>query len=570
MKPEVRKRHIFILFLSVVIIYGIIALFFTSTVHVGVDEELYVALAKSFHYLGRFEVDGSTVNYNCVLYSVLISAAYFFYSPERILFLMRFIGILSMCSAVFPIYLLAGKVLKDEKKSLAVSALTLILPYMFDSMYLLQEVLSYPLFIWTLYFLYRAFEEPSESRSKIWMAVGAVFSVLCFFTKTYLFLIPVTVNCCFLLWLLIKEEHKAVSGKALLIYDIVYLLCTGLLYLAIRGINGGIEGSNHYSSQFSALFPVSVWTFISGGVCCVIYFSLLFLNMGVLPLGRLIFNRNSLERGCRCLRDFCLTACILLILETVVLIVLTEEGVPTIPHKFLFRYFQVLVPPVLIIFVGQIEEEEFLKKKGMWSLSAACFIACLCYFGYMRGQTAQAIADGYLYLTLENITKYVLSYADVLAVILAGTVLAVLIGLICKGRAGGVKKFFRLGIAGTVLFWVLNCVQLPVYTNIVAGGTTIQNDSIKIADYLIADDCNLYYLIFSEEDRSSYLRNFYGYVRQTYEVIDSRTLEQLASEEGKEKEFFLISSRPELDMAGLERIELGTERLYLYVVFGDI
>ena len=569
MSSGVKNRHIILLFLSAVVIYGIVALLFTSTVHVDVDEELYAALAKSFHYFGRFEANGSTMNYNCVLYSVLISAAYFFYSPERILFLMRVIGIISMCSAVFPIYLLAVKVLRDEKISFAVSAVTMILPYMFDGMYLLQEVLSYPLFLWTVYFLYCAFEKLGGARSGIWMAAGAAFSALCFFTKTYLFLIPITVNCCFLLWLLMREEKKTVLGKALLTYDITFLMCTVLSYSAIRVINGGIEGSNHYAGQLSTLFPISVWTFISGAVCCIVYASLLFLNMGVLPLASLIFNRDRLGKDNRRLCDFCLTACIVLILETVFLIVLTEEGVPTIPHKFLFRYFQVLFPPVLILFVGQIDEEDYLKNKAMWSFSGVCFAVSLCYFGYMRGGTNQSISDGYLYLTLENSTKYILPYADTAAVILAGAAIAFLIGLTCKGRTGVVKKAFRLGIVIIVLFWVLNCVQLPFYTNIVADGRTIQSDSIRIADYLNQDDCRLYYLDIPGEEGSSYLRNFYGYVRQTYEVIDTKKLGQLEAEAGEGKKVFLISSRRQLDMEKAERIDLGTEKLYLYIFSGS-
>lgn len=565
MNFEVRHRYIIILFFLAVTIYGIIALFFTSTVHVEVDEELYVALAKSFHYKGRFEVSGNAVNYNCVLYSMLISLAYFFYSPDRILFLMRFIGILSMCSALFPIYLLAGKILEDAKISLAVSALTLILPYMFDSMYLLQEVLSYPLFLWTLYFLYRAFERLGGYGSGRWMAAGALFSVLCFFTKTYLFLIPVTVNCCLFIWLLMKEEHKNILRNALLIYDIVYLLGTVLLYFMIRGINGGIEGSNHYATQFSALFPVSVWTFVSGGICCIVYAALLFINMGVFPLGSLVFNRNKLRQDCRRFHDFCLLACILLILETVFLIVLTEEGVPTIPHKFLFRYFQVLFPPVLILFILQIKEEDYLKSKAMWSLSGACFAISLCYFGYMRGNTGQSISDGHLYLTIENITKYILPYADIAAVVFAGAVIAVLIRSICKNKEGVVIKAFRFGTVGIVLFWILNCVQLPVYTNIVADGKRIQNDSVKIAEYLNKTDCDLYYLAASKEDRNSYLRNFYGYVRQTYRVIDIEELNQMATESGGGYAF-LISSQRELEIGGIERINLETDRLYLYLL----
>lgn len=565
MNFKVKNRHIFILFLSAVIIYGIIALFFTSTVHVEVDEELYMALAKSFHYLGRFEVDGNIVNYNCVLYSLLISLAYYFYSPESILFLMRLVGILSMCSAVFPIYLLAKMILEDDRKAFVFSGMTLMLPYMFDCMYLMQEVLSYPLFLWTAYFLYQAFRRPDMDEGRTWLLVSALFSALCFFAKTYLFFIPIAVNMCFALWGFIKKEERNTAVR-LLLYDVVYLVCTVSVYLVIRSINGGAEGSNHYATQFSALFPISIWTFISGVICIIIYFSLLVFNMGVFPVGALIFNGNKLNKNQRYFRDFCLIACILLVFEIVFLIVLTEEGVPTIPHKFLFRYFQVLVPPILIIFIKLLEEQDFLKNRIMWILSGGSLCVCLCYFGYMQGITRQAIADGYLYLTLENAAKYVLPYVDVAAVALAGAAIIVTVGLICKGRMGVVNKVFKLGVVCIMLFWILNCIQLPVYTNIIADGKTIQSDSIKIAKYLGKTDCDLYYLVVSEEDEYSYLRNFYGYVSQTYRVIAVEELEQVTSAADGKRTLCLISSQRGLEIEGMEWINLETDRLYLYLM----
>ena len=138
-------RKIWGVFILSVIVYGIIAAVFTSTVHIDVDEELYTALARTFHYQGRFGTGDDILNYSCVLYSMLISLAYYFYEPDRILFLMRLIGVISMCSAVFPIWLLAKKVLKDDREAFIISLFTMILPYMFDTSYLMQEVLSYPL-----------------------------------------------------------------------------------------------------------------------------------------------------------------------------------------------------------------------------------------------------------------------------------------------------------------------------------------------------------------------------------------------------------------------------------------
>ena len=87
------------LFLIGVIFYALWVSIFTSTVHIEVDEELYVTLAKSFHYIGRFEKNGQLLDYSCVLYSMLLSLTYYFYKPTGILFLMRMVGVLCMCSS---------------------------------------------------------------------------------------------------------------------------------------------------------------------------------------------------------------------------------------------------------------------------------------------------------------------------------------------------------------------------------------------------------------------------------------------------------------------------------------
>ena len=76
MTKETRK--ITGIYLISVLIYGIFVSFITSTVHIGCDEELYLELAKSFHYSGSFRFDGAPATYNSVLYSVLLTFTYFF------------------------------------------------------------------------------------------------------------------------------------------------------------------------------------------------------------------------------------------------------------------------------------------------------------------------------------------------------------------------------------------------------------------------------------------------------------------------------------------------------------
>ncbi len=556
------------MFLLGLAVYGTIIAFFTSTVYVTADEELYVALAKSFHYTGSFEVNGKMANYNCVLYSILISLAYYFYSPESILFFMRFIGVICMCSAIFPIWLLARRMLKNEKEIVFISGLSMLMPYMFDCAYLIQEVLSYPLFLWTIYFLFLAYEQLIIPKGYKPFILGAVFSVFSFFTKTYLFFIPVVFNICLFLEAWKKKRAKEIV-RGLCLYDGIYLAMAGVLYILINAMNGFETGSNHYAGQFSWLFPVTKWTVISGVVCIAVYTALLIINMGIIPPLSILCSMKKYEETIRWLAAFILTSCMFLVIEIVVLIVLTEEGVPTVPHKFLFRYFQVLVPPVLILFTKIRGETDFRKQRVFTAISAVSLSVTGIYFIYMNGNTRQSIADGYFYLLLENITKNILPYGDVIIILMIACLLTIIIVTSGKKNKSVLKPFCVIGIAGILSLWLLNCIQLPFYTNSVAGGKQIQEDSIKIARYLNENEYDyIYYVVSSMEENDSYVRNFYGYMKQPHQVIYPDEIEGVIKEGEKRKAVFLVSTDTTgevLKSSGMMDIGLELNKLQIYV-----
>lgn len=160
MRTKQKKAWIFIIFvyLASVIVYLGAASRMTVPVHLYRDEDLYLALAKSFHQSGSFMQGYEYKNYNSVLYSMLISIGYYFYSPKSILFALRLINIIVMNSAVFPVFLFARKVLPIEK-AIMVSGFCMIIPDMIDSCYLMQEVLFFPILMWCFYFVYRDLEE---------------------------------------------------------------------------------------------------------------------------------------------------------------------------------------------------------------------------------------------------------------------------------------------------------------------------------------------------------------------------------------------------------------------------
>lgn len=556
------------IFLLGVAVYGTIITFFTSTVYVTADEELYVALAKSFHYTGRFSVNGKAANYNCVLYSMLISLNYYIYSPERILFLMRLTGVVSMCSAIFPIWLLARKILKSQKEVLAVSSLSMVMPYMFDCVYLIQEVLSYPLFLWTTYFLYLAYEQLKNKKAIKWLILAAVLSVLSFFTKTYLFFVPMAFNICLFLDASKKKKVREIIG-GLCLYDGIYLVLAATLYIFINAVNGFETGSNHYAGQFSWLFPVTKWTVVSGIVCILIYAALLIINMGIIPLLSAWFHLKKYEETVRQFAVFILVSCAFLVVEIVILIVLTEEGVPTVPHKFLFRYFHVLVPAVLILFIKMKKETAFLRRTAFKGISAVSVLISTIYFIYTNGNTRQSIADGYIYLLLENITKNILPYSDVAIILMIGCLLTVIIILAGKKKETTARFICGIGVMGILILWLINCIQLPIYTNLIAGGKGIQEDSIKIAGYLNENNYeNIYYVVSTIAENDSYIRNFYGYMKQPHQVISPDELGQILLDREKGKSVFFASTditEEVLKSFGLTKTGLKLNKLRVYV-----
>lgn len=557
MKQDTTK--LIVIFLAAILIYGVVVSFFTSTVHIGSDEELYLEMAKSFHYIGRFDFNGEPTTYNCVLYSILISFSYFFYSPEKILFLMRLIGVITMCSSIFPIWLIANRVLEDRNWALLFSAFTLCLPFMFESAYLMQEVLSYPLFLWTVYFLWRMNEYSYKNIR--WILLSAVFSVACFFCKTHLFFIPIIVNFLFLIEFLHKKEIKSIIRK-MLVYDGAYLLFTVILYLGILMINGFAKGSNRYVDQFSHLFPITWRTVLCAVTLSVTYVVLFALSTGVVPMVSLILNYNKFVERKKWFLYFTLASCFFMVFETVFLATIPEEGLQIFPHRFLLRYFQMLIPLVLLLFTKLCQDTREVISKKVWICAELTLFVCILYFVVMQGKTTQGIVDGFVFLILENFAHYFIPYGDVIVIIFAGVFLTLLWKVQNNIKRNGNKLLLKIGFALFGILWMINCVQLPVYNNIIAGGSIIQEDSIKIANYL--NDGNYEFIYYIEpKNGERYPRNFYGYVKQSFQVIEEQNVDTVL--DTQKKIAFLAVADQEIQDNDIQKVNLQTEKLNLYI-----
>lgn len=496
------------LYIAAVLVYSFWIHYFTIPVHLEVDEELYISMAKSFHYTGRFMHEGNVLNYSCVLYSMLLSLAYYFYSPETIMFKMRLIGTVVMLSSVFPIYLLGKKILNNEKKALIVSALFCILPSAANVAYCMQEVLCYPLFLWIVYMIYREMDKTKLSRITVEFWGIAILGTICYFVKTYMIFVPVVY---FILVALDTIEKRDRHGiLKLLLYVSV---CAGIYVLGknfITYCNQGAQGSNHYASQFSNLFPITMKTFAAAVSCSMIYLISLLFYWGILPILLPAYNYRKYSRQDRHMIVFLGVSLAVLIGEIVISIVLTEEGSVLIPHKVLYRYFQILEIPILLMFLKGLEN--YVMPKWIWSCYLTVLGGLTLYYFLIGKNQRTAIMDAPIFLLMENINRFVIPHFNVLVCILSvGVILGAYVLKKRRIISDYVNAFLRLSLVFVVLFWIINMFQLPYYTNIIADGKNIEKGAVELEKYYEDNRDRYETVYFVDINNHGYERALYAY-----------------------------------------------------------
>lgn len=545
---------VFLIYLLAVAGYAVFVRFFSIPVHVSVDEELYISMAKSFHYEGVFSKGNNILDYDCVLYSMLLSIAWYVYSPENIMFFLRLIGVCAMLTSVFPIYLLSSRVLGDKNKAFKVTILSCFLPSMMNVAYCMQEVLSYPLFLWVVYFVYREIEEDKicEISKYTWGVV--VLSVAGYFTKTYMIFLPVAYV--FLVSTNVWLEKRIVGLKKIVLYSSFYFILLGIGKRVVLYINEGITGANHYSSQFAQLFPITEKTIIAAITCMIFYAVALCFYWGVLPVVLPISNWKMHNKKERNLLLFILISLVVLIAEIVISIVLTEEGNVIFPHKVLYRYYQILEIPILLIFYKCYKKYKI--PNYIWGIYSFVLGILMVYYIYIGKEQRTAIIDAPLFLLMENVNRHIIPYFNILICICCAIFLIVVWKLKKRGIIKNTLKYFiGLMVFGVGVFFLINLVQLPLYTNAIAQGNIIEADAIKIADFCEKNNYDNIYMILSSD--MSYERSINAYLRGEITFLNMEEIEQI----NQENSIVICGKDVHLQMNVIEQ-EIDTQKVRIY------
>ena len=173
--------------------YLVFVLFYTflngycKHIETYLDERIYYSMAEGFAKgMGLFSVVGEPFHTSRFVYSLLITPA--FYTGNRYLQfrLIALINSLVLCSGVFPIYLLAKSVLKDDTLALVSGIIYLILPDMQFTASFMSENAMLPFSLWTIFLTWALLDNKTKDLKKriIIFACWVLSSACLVFVKT--------------------------------------------------------------------------------------------------------------------------------------------------------------------------------------------------------------------------------------------------------------------------------------------------------------------------------------------------------------------------------------------------
>lgn len=213
MKDSMRIAIIF----SVIVTLKIILSAFVPAPSMFSDEYVYAKQAQNFIENGNLLVHGLKPAYP-FMYSVMISPAYLFSkNMEIIYFFMKVINALISSLIIIPIWLLAKEFL-DSKKAVYAALLSAVYPALFSfPAFIMAENLFYPLFILSIYLVYKSLKSESRFMSII-SGVCIAATVFAKYSALMLFAMPAIFYC-----INIFLTRKFWKPKQLVSLAIIYL-----------------------------------------------------------------------------------------------------------------------------------------------------------------------------------------------------------------------------------------------------------------------------------------------------------------------------------------------------------
>jgi len=361
MKKIVKKLILY--YLIFVIVKSIISYFIPSPSAFS-DEYIYAKLARSVFYDSGFIINGIQANTFLPIYPSILSISYFF---DRMIIsypIMKILNSVMSSLIIFPAFLIA-KEFFNNNRSLKLAVLISILPsnFIFSS-YLLAENLFYPLFLFSVYFIYKTY----TSQKIQWPILAGIFIGLTYLTRIIGIILFGVVILVFL-FKLIKRE-KINFFHILLIFLIAASIMAPWLirnYFIQKAPLGGYTAEVLTVLQLTKFLPRFIVQFI-------LYSGLLVISTGILfPMfiSKKIFNKKFITFTATALSSIFLALLVganhNLTISLSVLFDIPAKHLSWLGGRLIGRYIDAVLPLIIILGMICIREKVSFKKTILFS-----------------------------------------------------------------------------------------------------------------------------------------------------------------------------------------------------------
>ncbi|MEK6816195.1 MAG: glycosyltransferase family 39 protein [Nanoarchaeota archaeon] len=272
---EDAKRIIYIYFLLVAAKF-LIALFIFAPLGYA-DSYIYMKTSQSILSEHSFLFDHVSYSMYPPLYSIIISISHIFNDMAWAVVIIKLINSLLINTIIFPIYFIAREFMSEKKSVLASVMACLIPPFVLFPAYVLSESLFYPLFVFSLFFLYRSFTTPSLK----WDLLTGIFVGLSYLTKMNALVLFAVVGLSIPMALLMKMPKKHIYRKLLILMVAMAVISPWIIRntMTYGASTSGLIG------RYVDVLPINIgWNFFSR-----LYWSLMHFSYAIIATGIVFF-----------------------------------------------------------------------------------------------------------------------------------------------------------------------------------------------------------------------------------------------------------------------------------------
>lgn len=240
-------KQLIILYLIIIIIKVSLSYFILAPSAFS-DDYGYAKTARDLFYHGTFTVHTTDITTRPPLYQIILSVAYIFGDMEIVYFFMKILNALMSSLIIIPAWLLSCEFF-NKKIAILLTIMIAMLPAHFGfTFFLMTENLFYPLFLFSIYFIYKSFTKENCK----WDMLAGIFVGLTYLTKiNALSLLPVITSV--FLFKLFKKDYKEIKKKIIMAFFFLitispWLIRNGLIFgfnknLFFEGYGGSLEGT---------------------------------------------------------------------------------------------------------------------------------------------------------------------------------------------------------------------------------------------------------------------------------------------------------------------------------------